>query len=29
MTRREQGWQLNTAKGDVWTLETDETGYMA
>lgn len=26
MLRREQGWQLNTNKGDVWTVSTNEAG---
>jgi hypothetical protein len=26
MIRREQGWQLNTPRGDIWTREVDETG---
>lgn len=26
MTRREQGWQLNTPEGDFWTREADGYG---
>lgn len=28
MTRREQGWQLNTPEGDIWTREADESGIV-
>lgn len=28
MTRREQGWQLNTPGGDVWTRKVDELGIV-
>lgn len=26
MTRREQGWQLSTPEGDIWTREADRSG---